>query len=146
VEHSASRGTSTHADAPLGLRHLEPDPLQDWHHFHRNAARNDHQVALTRTESHDLGAKPCDVEPACPYSHQLDSAACRGKRHWPEAVLATPVRDRIAPGDKRVVGYREVTPALDRQLRAYLRTLPRGDRRRILAYRHSKTPFRRAYA
>ena len=89
------RGAGPHADAPLRLGHLQPDPLQHRHHLHRHPAGDDHQVALPRAEPHHLGAEPGDVEPAGADGHQLDPAAGGRERHRPEAVLAAPVDDRV---------------------------------------------------
>lgn len=64
VENPPRTGTCPHADTPFRLRHLKPDPLKHRHHFHRDAARDDHKIALSRTKPHDLRAETRDIEPA----------------------------------------------------------------------------------
>ncbi len=46
VEHAAGAGAGSHRDAPLRLGHLQPDPLENREHLHRDPAGDDHQVAL----------------------------------------------------------------------------------------------------
>jgi hypothetical protein len=41
--------------------HLLPDPLQNGKHLHDNPARDDHQIALSRTEAEHFRSKSSQV-------------------------------------------------------------------------------------
>jgi len=104
VEHAAGARAGAHRDAPFGLAHLQPDPLQHRQHLHHHAAGDDHQIALPRAEAEHLGTEPCEVVLAGAGGHQLDPAAGGGERHRPEAVLPAPARQFVEPADDDVLG------------------------------------------
>ena len=138
VEDPPRAGAGPHADAPLRLGHLEPDPLKDGHHLHRHAPRDDHQVALPGAEPHHFRAEAGDVEPARPDGHELDPAAGGREGHRPEAVLPAPIHGRVERREDRILG--DLGPAGRRQEDRGRRAGRRGRRRRC-AYLHSNTPF-----
>ena len=98
IEDTAAAGACTHRDAPLGFGHLQPDALHDWQHLHYDATGHDHQIALSRCESHDFAAEARQVMSASRCTHQFDTAASGGERHGPQAVRTRPVGGRVDAG------------------------------------------------
>src|SRR5262249_55178153 len=104
VEDATGRGARAHADAPLGLGHLQPDPLEDRQHLHHDPAGDDHQVALPRGKTHGFGAEAGDVVLAGAGGHQFDAAAGGGEGHGPETVGPDPVGQLVQVADVDVFG------------------------------------------
>jgi len=72
-----------HRDAPFRLVHLLPDALQHRQHLHHHSARDNHQVALPRTEPKHLGAnraKSCRLAPVA-ISSIPQQAVAKGMGH-----------------------------------------------------------------
>src|ERR1700746_1072113 len=76
-EHPTRGGAGAHRHHPLQLQHLVVEAADDRRHFHRDPARENHQVGLSRRGASRLGAEAGDVVPRRDGRHRypLDCAA-----------------------------------------------------------------------
>ena len=105
---------------------IKPDYVEAWNrratlHFmnkHYGEAVADLRQVLAREPRH-FGAEPGKVEPRSEYAHHFNSAAGGSERHRPEAVLSSPVGERLYGSRYEAVAAEE----------------------RIRIYSHSSAPF-----
>src|SRR6267378_1277410 len=95
VEHSASRGAGAHRDTPFGLRHLLPDAADNRGELEGDATCADKYVGLPRRVAHAFHPEAREFEIAGRSRHELDRAARRPNRHWPQGVGASPIDQEV---------------------------------------------------
>src|ERR1019366_7800475 len=67
-------------------------------HFERDRAGDDHEIALPRTGTEDLGAEARDIEARGAGGDHLDGAAGQAERKRPDGRLASPVEHVVHAG------------------------------------------------
>ena len=103
IENTTRTSTSTHRDAPLRLRHLQPNPLQHRQHLHHNATRDNHQIALPRRKTHDFATESRKVVLASSRTHQFNTTASCRKGHGPKTVCTSPRGGSVQLGQEYIV-------------------------------------------
>ena len=95
---AAGAGAVTHRHAPLGLRHLLPEPDERSGHLGRQGARHDEHVRLPRAGPEREHVEAVHVVDAGGRGHHLHGAAGEARQQRPEAVHAQVVEQVVGRG------------------------------------------------